>query len=323
MTNSHAPAKKSPWRWVKRVLAALGILIFVFIFFVVPYGLSWLLTKAQSRPSDREMVSTPANYDLPFQSVRFHATDGTALAGWWIPVENSPVVLLYGHGLFRSRQETLERAAYFAQRGYAGFLLDFRRHGESAGELCGVGYLERQDVLGAIEFMRDTLGVEQPLITFAVSMGTAAAMLAAAESPEIAGLILDSSFLSFDNLIAHHVKIGLGIPRFPIADEIILFTKWRVGFENEAFDMRHAVEKIGDRPILFLVGSDDVRMPPEISRELCERSPSTHKKVVVVEGASHGAAFRINAPLYEQEVLDFLSSNFGAKHAAASTEPRF
>jgi pimeloyl-ACP methyl ester carboxylesterase len=319
--NESRPARKKLWRWVKGVLIGLATLLFILVFIVLPYMLSWFLTHARSRPSDRVMNVTPEHYGIAYQNVKFTSADGTPLAGWWLPAESSRVAIIYCHGLFRSRLELLERAALFQKQGYAGLLFDFRRHGESGGELTSAGYLERQDVLGAVRYLRDSLNVQQPIVVCAVSMGTAAAMLAAAETPEIAGLILDSSFLSFDHLIAHHAKIWLGLPRFPIADEIILFTKWRAGFTGDQFDMRRALEKIGDRPMLFIAGSADVRMPPEISQQLYQHSPSSQKKLLVVDGAKHGAAFAANASLYERAVLELLKTDFSTAVMTHTTAP--
>ncbi len=317
MASSPSLQKKTLWLWVKRILLALGILVFIFIFLVVPFFFSWVLTHSGSRPNDREMTVTPEKFGVAFQPIKFASHDGAPLAGWWLPAEESPVIIIYCHGMFRSRLEMLERAAYFRQKGYAGLLFDFRRHGESKGELSAAGFLERLDVLGAVKFLRDSLHVTKPIVTCAVSMGTGATMLAAAESPEIAGLILDSSFLSFDHLIAHHAKIWLGLPKFPLVDEIILFTKWRTGFRSEQFDMKLALDKIGDRPLLFIAGGKDVRMPPEISRQLYAHSTSTRKRLVVFEEATHGAAFTLDAARYEKELIGFLTENFGAPAANA------
>ena len=309
------PQKKKLWLWVKRILLTLGILVFIFIFVVVPFFFSWVLTHAGSRPSDREMTSTPEKFGVAFQPVKFASQDGAPLAGWWLPAEESPVVIIYCHGMFRSRLEMLERAAYFRQKGYAGLLFDFRRHGESKGEMSAVGYLERLDVLGAVKFLRDSLHVTKPIVACAVSMGTGAAMLAAAESPDLAGLILDSSFLSFDHLITHHAKILLGLPKFPLVDEILLLTKWRAGFSSEQFDMKIALDKIGDRPLLFIAGGKDVRMPPEISQQLYEHAKSTRKRLVVFEEATHGASFTLDAARYEKEMINFITEHFGEKSA--------
>lgn len=302
---------KSPWRWLRRIIIALIALAAIFFLVVVPVGLSWLITHAKSRPSDRTMSASPQEYGLEYETVQFTATDGTPLRGWYLPVANSPCVIIYGHGMFRSRVEMLERAAMLAHRGYAGLLLDFRRHGESGGELTSIGYLERLDVLGAVKYIRETLHLQQPIVSMSVSMGTAASMLAAAESKEIAGLILDSSFRSFDDMIAHHAKSWLGLPRFPIVDELILSTEIIAGFDGKDFDLRRAIQRIGDRPILFIVGGQDKRMPPEISQELYDLSPSSHKQIFIVPAATHGAAFKTDRTGYEERVVAFLEANFG------------
>ncbi|MDZ7268755.1 MAG: alpha/beta hydrolase [candidate division KSB1 bacterium] len=307
-TSASSPTKLgSRWRrGLRRTLIALGLLVLVSVFLVIPYTLSWLLTHAKSRPLKYEVVATPQDYGVAYQTVKFHASDGTPLSAWWLPADSSPVVIIYCHGLFRSKLEMVERASAFRRHGYAGLVLDFRRHGDSGGALSSLGYLERLDVLGAVHFIRDSLRLAQPIVTFAVSMGTAAAMLAAAESPEITGLILDSSFLSFDNTIAHHARLFFGLPRFPIADAVILFTRWRIGFRSEAFDMRQALRQIGDRPLLFVAGSADDRMPLPVQQQLYAGAPSRHKKLVIVPGARHGAAYRTNPDLYQREVMEFL-----------------
>lgn len=301
------------WRWVRRILVTLAVVIFIFVFVVVPYGFSHLLTHARTRPMDLEIVSTPASYQVPYREVQFTATDGrpdgmsgTLLSGWYLPKENAPAIIIYSHGLFRSRQEMLERAAALWQHGYAGLLFDFRRHGRSDGALSSMGYLERLDVTGAVKFIRDSLQVKVPIVGLGVSMGAAATLLAAAETPEIAALIVDSSFLSFDTTIAHHLKLWLGLPRFPLADTMILFTRQRVGFKNEDFDLRRALNKIGDRPMLFIAGGADKRMPLEVAHELFATAETSRKSLVIIPNAPHGAGYRVNPALYESAVLDFL-----------------
>ncbi len=305
------PTKPQPsklWRWVRRILMILGILVFIFLFAVVPLFFSHVITHAGSRPMDRDIKMSAVPDGLTVQEFSFKSSDGVPLSGWYFPRENAPAAIIYCHGLFRSRLEMLDRAEKFWQAGYAGLLLDFRRHGKSGGELTSMGYLERLDIIGAVHFLRDSLQFQQPIVVHGVSMGAAAALLAAAEEPAIAGLIVDSSFLSFDETITHHAKTWLGLPKFPIVDELILFTKWRVGFDSEDFDLRHAVEKISDRPILFFAGGADTRMPPEIAQTLYTASPSTHKNLVIIPNAKHGAAFRTDPETYTQAVLNFLQT---------------
>ncbi|MGH7600622.1 MAG: alpha/beta hydrolase [bacterium] len=305
------PTQPNPsklWRWVRRILMILGILVFLFFFAVVPLFFSHVITHASSRPMDRDIKMSTVPDGLAAQEISFKSSDDVPLSGWYFPREGAPAAIVYCHGLFRSRLEMLDRAEKFWQAGYAGLLLDFRRHGKSGGELTSMGYLERLDVIGAVHFLRDSLQFKQPIVVHGVSMGAAAALLAAADDSAIAGLIVDSSFLSFDETITHHAKTWLGLPKFPIVDELILFTKWRAGFSSEDFDMRRAVQKIDDRPILFFAGSADTRMPPEIAKALYDASPSAHKNLVIIPNAKHGAAFRTDPETYTQAVLHFLQT---------------
>lgn len=300
-----------PTRWPKNkmpflmLISGLGVLL-LHIFVIAPLIFSHILTHANSRPSDREIKTNALKAEIAFQEVQFTSADGVKLSGWYLPHENSPVTIVYCHGLFRSRLEMLERAEEFLQQGYAGLLMDFRSHGKSSEAMTSMGYLERFDIIGAVHYLQDSLQIQTPIVVYGVSMGAAAALLAAADEPKIAGLIIDSSFLSFDETITHHAKLFFNLPKFPVASALILFTEWRVGFTPEAFDLQRAVQKIGDRPILFIAGGEDTRMPPEIAQTLYAVSPSTHKNIVIIPQASHGAAFRTDPQTCIKAILTYL-----------------
>jgi pimeloyl-ACP methyl ester carboxylesterase len=293
---------------MRRIFIALAIFAAILFLVVVPVAFSYLLTHAGTQPRELKIALTPDSLGVPYREVQFVASDGTVLSGWYLPKQNSPAIIIYAHGIFRSRQEMLERAAALWQRGYAGLLIDLRRHGKSAGQLSGIGYLERLDVAGAAKFIRDSLQVDTPIVGFGVSMGAAATLLAAAQTPELSALIIDSSFLSFESTVAHHFKLYFGLPRFPVADALMALVRWKVGFRNEDFDMRRALEKIGDRPMLFITGEKDVRMPIETARELAAAAQTQRKTLVVIPQATHGAAYRTNPKMYVQAVMDFLSA---------------
>ncbi|RMD94686.1 MAG: alpha/beta fold hydrolase [Calditrichaeota bacterium] len=315
------------WRWLKYTLLAMFLLVLVFVLVVVPYGFSHLITHARTRPMDLRLTSTPANYQIPYRDVTFYApardADRAAIAekpgasdhwvrisAWYLPRDSARALIVYAHGLFRSRREMLERAAFLWQHGYAGLLLDLRRHGSSGGKLSGMGYLERLDIEAAVHFARDSLKFHKPILAFGVSMGAAATLLAAAETPDIRGIIVDSSFLSFKNTIAHHLKLFFGLPTFPLGDLVMFFTRHRLGFKYEDFDMQRAVAKIHQRPMLFIAGGHDRRMPVEVEMTLFKSAASPVKFFVVIPEATHGAAFRTDREKYEQALLQFLNRYF-------------
>jgi len=170
-----------------------------------------------------------------------------------------------------------------------------------------VGYKERFDVIGAVHYALEQQHAPRPVIVWGVSMGAAAALMAAAESPDIAAVISDSSFLSLSDTVRHHWRLFFHLPSFPIADEVLYLLAWRGGFWPSDFDLVKAVERIGDRPVLFVALDNDRRMPPSIARDLYSHAISAHKALIVLPGQRHGEAFNLDREQYEGAVRQFLA----------------
>jgi fermentation-respiration switch protein FrsA (DUF1100 family) len=170
-----------------------------------------------------------------------------------------------------------------------------------------LGYYESNDVLAALNFLREQRHLQCPVALWGVSMGATASLLAYARSPEVCSAIADSPFLSFEDTIVHHAHLLLGLPRFPIVDLILFFTSHQLRIQMKDFDMRKTVREIGSRPILFVAGTADRRMPPEIARTLYGIASSPQKEILVVDGAKHGEAYRTDPENYQRVVLGFLS----------------
>jgi fermentation-respiration switch protein FrsA (DUF1100 family) len=152
-------------------------------------------------------------------------------------------------------------------------------------------------------------------------MGAAAALLAAAETPEVAAVIADSSFLSLDDTIDHHVRLFLRLPAFPISNEFQFFLERKAGFDASNLDALDAVKRIGDRPIMFIAAAHDRRMPPEIARTLFEACASSKKDLLVVDGPgseTHAHAYQANPDLYIARVSEFLASALRQQEAIHS-----
>lgn len=290
--------------WKKIVL---GVVLTVVLIVTVglPFTIARLVTHAGTRPMDLKLTSSPADYGLDFDNVSFSSSDGVSLSGWYLGGASSEVAIACGHGLFRSRREVLDRAAFFRQQGYDTLVFDFRRHGESEGERVSLGFHERKDFLGAAEFLRSAKPGRK-IVLYGVSMGAAASLLAAAESPEIAAVIADSSFSSLDHTVVHHLGLFFGLPRFPFGSSLLFFLESQAGLDRKAFDLERAIERIGDRPVLIVAGEDDERMPVELQRRLWAASVSERSRFQSFPGAAHGAAYRTDPLGYEATLSEFL-----------------
>jgi len=305
-----AARKKTGRRWVrvlKRIAISLLVILILLIYGVFPFMLSSFVPRAGTRPMDRNLTQTPSTYGAEYKDVQFVASDGVSLSGWLLPSRSKHVTIVYSHGLFRSRRELLERAVDFWKLGYGALLYDSRNHGDSGKAFVTLGYTERFDVEGAVKFLREQAPTDK-IVSFGISMGAAAALLAAAETPEIDAVIADSSFLSFQDTTSHHVRL-LRLPAFPLANELRFFIQRNAGFDGRSLNPLEAVVKLGDRPAMFISAARDRRMPPSIADTLYQTSQSPKKDLLVIDGPQadvHGHAYQANSQLYIQRVSAFL-----------------
>jgi len=308
------PKPRRWWRIVKRILLTLIILLIILIFGVFPYWVATIATGASTRPLDRRLTETPATYNAQYRDAEFQTSDGVRISGWLLPSQGKQTTIVYSHGLFRSRRELLERAVDLWRLGYGALLYDSRNHGESGQARVTLGYNERLDAEAAVRFLRDEVQTTDQIVLFGISMGAATALLAAAETPEVAAVIADSAFLSFKETTDHHIRIFLKLPAFPLANEVRFFIERRGDFDGSKLDSLDAIKRIGDRPILFIAAANDRRMPPDIARKLYEAAASVNRDSLIADGPGsevHAHAYQVARDLYIKKVDGFLGTAFG------------
>ncbi len=295
----------------RNVLLILGGLAVVLIYGVFAWFLTSIATTSRFHFRDPNDGKTPKSYNLDFRWIQFTSPDGILLKGWYVPAAAprggaARGTIIYGHGHNRTRVEMLPEAVFAHGLGYNGLLFDLRHQGQSDGKITTLGYWERLDVEAAVHHALEEQKAARPIILWGVSMGASAALMAAAESPNVDAVISDSSFLSFKDVVRHHAKLFLPLPSFPIAEEVIYWAAWRGDFEPDEFDLAKAVERV-NRPILFVAVEGDRRMPPSIARTLFARATSPQKQLVVLPGTRHGEGFKFANKQYEDAVARFLA----------------
>jgi predicted alpha/beta-fold hydrolase len=168
--------QSSKGRWIKRLIMAAGV-FFVFFFFVfLPVALSFLITNSHFRFPERGPRS-PETVGLKVENVEFRSDDGVPLHGWWNSGDSLKPVIIFVHGLNRSRLEHLERAAEASKRGYGVLLFDLRNHGESGNAYTTLGIIESHDVCAARVFAKSK-AEGRPEVLWGVSLGASTALLA-------------------------------------------------------------------------------------------------------------------------------------------------
>jgi pimeloyl-ACP methyl ester carboxylesterase len=290
-------------RWMIRMFVAVICFIAFILFIVLPIAGSYLITNSRFRFPERG-PRTPDAVGLSVTQAEFVSTDGIPLRGWWNPGDPAMPVIIFVHGLNRSRLELLERAAESNRRGYGVLLFDLRNHGESGKAYTTIGIFESRDVCAAGRWAAEKAG-GRPQILWGVSMGASSSILAARQCPGFAAIVSDSSFLSFRETVRHHLKLLFRLPAFPIANLIIGITAFRMGFNPDDGDVEHAIRQL-NIPILFIAGAADRRMPPALAEQMYTASPNPRKELLIIPGAGHGEAFAKDPQTYLNSVYRFL-----------------
>lgn len=219
--------------------------------------LSWHLTHRQALTE----IQAPSAFGLTYEEVAFPAADGLMVRGWWIPAPGSDraVIILHGHG--GSMDTDVHRAPALVAAGFNVLMFDLRAHGRSPGRAITFGYLERQDVIGAVAFLHGRGMRRIGLLGF--SLGGIVSMLSAAACPDVAAVVTDGGPVRMRSAMAGRGQ-EWGIPGWlarPLAWLTLAVTSLRMGANLFRCESVRWVGKISPRPILFIHGDQDQYAP--------------------------------------------------------------
>jgi len=287
-------------------MAVLWLLLsIILILLALGYVFSILMTRRHTPDETR----SPAEYGLAFDEVTFPARDGVTLRGWWIPAVGSAdraVIFLHGHG--GSMDPDVQYVSALHAAGFNVLMFDFRAHGRSDGRMSTLGYLERQDVLGAVDLVR-ARGISRiGLLGF--SMGGIVAMLAAPICPDVQAVISDGGPASLKTALTVWAW-ERGVPRplgAVLAWLVLAVTSLRVGANQFRYEPVRWVGRIAPRPILFIHGERDPYIPPADFDALVAAA-NEPKEVWRVPEAGHRTVDQVYPEEYRQRVVAFFEQH--------------
>ena len=165
------------------------------------------------RPRASAIDNPQSLFKWNYEQVSFNSTDGIPLSAWWIPAphgESMSTVILCPGGDKASQLSLVKR---LRPAGYNVLVFDFRGNGDSGGQLCSYGDLERRDVLGAMRWLRQAHPRACRKVTgIGVSIGGAALIAAAADpSPEGQNIDAIAVYETYDRLDR---EVGVMVDQF-------------------------------------------------------------------------------------------------------------
>jgi alpha-beta hydrolase superfamily lysophospholipase len=193
----------------------------------------------------------------------------------WLPDDPGPypgVVVVHGAGSRKENHADFARLA--TASGWAALAFDLPGHGKSEPEMTGAA-------VDAVISMVDLLAVQPEVDPARIavrgsSLGGFLAILAAAASPDIAGVI------AICPASEDHLARGVRSGRFEMRiGEPLDLEGWLV-----TQDVGEAVERIAGRPLILLHAEGDTQIPSDHSEELYQRAGEP-RKLVIAPGGAH------------------------------------
>ncbi len=269
----------------------------------VPTYASFFVSRAEAV---RDVVlPDPADYGLTYEDVSFPSRDGLPLRGWWLEADSSSPVIILVHGAGGNRAKPadtmLNIASNYLANNFNVLMFDLRAHGKSAGVTLTAGLYERNDLEGAIDFVRSR-GIHSKIGVLGFSMGAATSIVTSAECKDISAVVADCSFASVQGVLTSQLA-QRDLPTF-LMPVLLYIAKALIGIDFGAAQPVEAVKSIQVPLLLIQSGRDDL-IPSQDAFQLLAASSSPESRLWVVPEAKHIKAYLARPDEYMERTLSF------------------
>ena len=250
---------------------------------------------------------TPENYGLTGRKISIPAKDGIRLSGWFLEsrTDTAKATVIILHGISSCKETQFDRAKILSDNGYNSVVLDLRAHGESGGEYCTFGYYEKYDIQAVVDsLLAMTNG--KPVGIWGASLGGAVALQAMGLDRRISFGIIESTFDEFEKVAMEYgADMMFGLKSRWLTDHVLNKSGIIARFDPQSVKPVVSASAI-DRPVLFMHGSRDDKIPIEFDRRNYDAVQSADKQWIMVEGAGHNDLWSVDGVDLKGRVLAFL-----------------
>ena len=194
--------------------------------------------------------------------------NGHKLHAWWLKAENPDApALLYLHGARWNLTGSVSRVDRWRKLGFHVLAIDYRGFGKSS-DVAPSETLAYEDAEAAWDYLA-RLAPERKRFIVGHSLGGAIAAELARRRPDAGGVVLEATFTSVREMIAHSSWSFLPI-------DLLL---------SQEFDTLKKMAEI-KAPVLVVHGTRDTVVPYEMGEKLYAAATG-RKKLIKVDGGSH------------------------------------
>lgn len=243
--------------------------------------------------------------DSAFETVYLTTKNNLKLQGWYfINTKNKgTVILFHGHG--SSKSALLHESGYMHSIGYNVFLIDFRAHGASEGDVCTIGFKEAEDVKLAYDYIKQK--GEKIIILWGISLGASTIIKAMHDYDDMKPnkLILEMPFGTLMQAVKGRMRT-LNLPEQPFSTLLTFWGGIEQGFWAFNFNPCEYAKKI-TCPVLLQWGAKDQRVTKSEIDCIYNNLSSANKKLVIYESAHHESLYKMEHEKWRESISSFLA----------------
>jgi fermentation-respiration switch protein FrsA (DUF1100 family) len=244
--------------------------------------------------------------------IRFPArNDGLEITAWHIPSATNQKAIILVHGRDNSRTNGFEDkfvsfASVLHNAGFSVFMIDLRGHGQSADSRYTFGIKERNDVLGAVDWLESHGYQVGKIGVLGYSLGAASVIGAASEDTDIGAIWIDSAYADIGSVIARNWVKESGLPQV-----FLTSTEWMIqilyGYDITASRPIDEIGKIAPRPIYMVHCVEDQMIPISHMDQLLTVAKNT--QTWIIPGCQHALGYSLVPDEYNRKVIQFFQAS--------------
>lgn len=314
------------------VLSAVAVLVLADLLIRVYFG-RIVLQHFEAKPAF-SIVPSPA--DPRGELVEIPAASGLTLRGsLYRQHYRSPLgLIVFCPELDGNHWSAMNYCEALFEAGFEILSVDVRNQGDSDHEpgyepLQWFTAREGDDVRSVFRWVAAQPELQSlPLGVMGVSRGSNAALLAAAEHPEVRAVCCEGAYSTVALQLRYAqrwavlyipVWIARRIPEWHFRTTLALVrrvSEWRRGCRYLMIE--RWFKALRDRPVLLIGGERDNYVPPEVVEHLARRIGGTSTRYWIVPRSRHNGGRVAERRLYDQTLLRFFQTSFGYEPARDS-----
>ena len=276
-------------RWAVRVVTVPAVVLAVYCVFM-PVGIGIVDIHSLHRP-----IGDPPSAE--YETVRFTASDGVDLEGWYRPSRNGASLLMLSGG-GGNRRSALRHAEMLTRHGYGVLVYDPRGSGNSEGTINSYGWGWEKDAAAALDFLAardDRVGV------LGLSTGADIAIDIAARRDDVQAVVADGAAAIGYKDIEEYMDSAIERAPMWLLFKTIEVVQGRSGPEASLADQ---IARSRAPHLIIAAGVQEKKWG-----ELYDRAGGDHSELWYLPDAGHTAALRQYPEAYEQRVSSFFDEH--------------